>query len=91
MRAKRVDQNQKDVVKVLRSMGVSVFHLHEVGKGCPDLLCGFNGQTYLIEVKKDAKASFTPAQVEFQGSWKGSPVIRINSVEEAIAFVNNMV
>ena len=91
MRAKRVDINQKAIVEHLRGMGASVFHLHEVGKGCPDLLVGMNNQTYLVEVKKDAKASFTPAQVEFQGNWKGSPVIRINSVEEAIAFVNNMV
>ena len=91
MRAKRVDINQKAIVEHLRGMGCSVFHLHEVGKGCPDLLVGMNGITYLVEVKKDAKASFTPAQVEFQGSWKGSPVIRINNVEEAIAFVKNMV
>lgn len=91
MRAKRVDINQKAIVEHLRAMGMSVFHLHEVGKGCPDLLCGMNDQTYLIEIKRDNKASFTPAQIEFQKFWKGSPIIRINSVEEAIAFVNKMV
>ena len=91
MRAKRVDINQKAIVEQLRSMGVSVFHLHEVGKGCPDLLVGINGVTYLVEIKKDAKATFTPQQIEFQGNWKGSPVIRINNIEEAIAFVKNMV
>ena len=48
--AKRVDINQKAIVEHLRAMGMSVFHLHEVGKGCPDLLVGINGQTYLIEV-----------------------------------------
>ena len=91
MRAKRVDVNQKAIVEHLRSMGVSVFHLHEIGKGCPDLLCGINGTTFLVEVKKDAKATYTPQQIEFQDNWKGSPVVRINSVEEAIAFVKNMV
>ena len=91
MRVRRVDINQKAIVEHLRAMGCSVFHLHEVGKGCPDLLVGIDNQTHLVEVKKDAKATFTPAQVEFQGNWKGSPVIRINSVEEAIAFVKNMV
>ena len=91
MKAKRVDINQKVIVEQLRALGISVFHLHEVGKGCPDLLTGMNGQTYLIEVKRDDKASYTPQQLEFQGNWKGSPVIRINSVEEAIAFVKNMV
>jgi Holliday junction resolvase len=91
MRAKRVDINQKAIVEHLRAMGASVFHLHEVGKGCPDLLVGINNQTILVEVKRDAKATFTPQQIEFQGNWKGSPVVRINSVEEAIAFVKNMV
>lgn len=91
MRAKRVDQNQKDVVKALRGMGVSVFHLHEVGKGCPDLLCGINNKTFLVEVKADEKATFTPAQIEFQKAWKGEPVVRINNVDEAIAFIKFMV
>jgi hypothetical protein len=50
-----------------------------------------NGQTYLIEVKRDDKASFTPAQLEFQKTWQGSPVVRINNSQEAIDFVKNMV
>jgi Holliday junction resolvase len=91
MRAKRVDQNQKDVVKALRDSGAYVFHLHEVGQGCPDLLVGINSQTFLIEVKRDDKASFTPAQLEFQKTWQGSPVVRINNPQEAIDFVKNMV
>lgn len=90
MRAKRVDQNQKDVVKALRNSGAYVFHLHEVGQGCPDLLVGINNQTYLVEVKMP-KGKFTDAQVKFMAKWTGSPVIRITSVEEAIAFVKNMV
>lgn len=89
--AKRVDTNQKEIVKVLRDLGCSVVHMHEAGRGIPDLLVGKDNITYLVEVKKDAKASFTPQQVEFQGNWKGSPVIRINSVEEAIVFIENMV
>jgi hypothetical protein len=50
-----------------------------------------NGQTYLIEVKRDDKASFTPAQLEFQRTWLGAPVVRINNPQEAIDFVKNMV
>lgn len=89
--ARKVDINQKAIVEHLRSMGVSVFHLHTQGMGCPDLLCGINGQTFLIEVKRDAKAAFTPAQLEFQKTWKGSTVVRINNPQEAIDFVKNMV
>lgn len=89
MRAKRVDRNQTEIVKALRDRGVSVFLLHTVGKGCPDLLCGIANTTFLVEIKADAKATFTKDQIEFQGNWKGSPVIRINSVEEAIAWVKS--
>lgn len=91
MRAKRVDINQKAIVEHLRAMGVTVFHLHEVGKGCPDLLCGYKGKTYLVEVKRDDKATYTPAQIEFQSKWNGFPVVRINNPQEAIDFVKNMV
>jgi Holliday junction resolvase len=89
--AKRVDVNQKEVVKALRDSGCSVVHLHECGKGIPDLLVGKDNITYLIEVKRDDKASFTPAQLEFQRTWQGSPVVRINNPQEAIDFVKNMV
>ena len=89
--AKRVDVNQKEIVKVLRDLNCSVVHLHECGKGIPDLLVGKDDITYLVEIKRDAKASFTSAQIEFQSSWTGSPVVRINNVDEAIAFVKNMV
>ena len=91
MRAKRVDINQKAIVEHLRAMGCYVFHLHTVGQGCPDILVGINGQTFLIEIKSSEKAKFTEQQIEFQKNWLGSTVIRINSVEEAIAFVKNMV
>lgn len=91
MRAKRVDINQKAIVEHLRAMGASVFHLHEVGKGCPDLLVGINGQTYLVEIKASNKAKFTEAQIKFMAEWTGSPVIRINNPQEAIDFVKNLV
>jgi Holliday junction resolvase len=91
MRAKRTDQNQKEIVKTFRGLGCSVFDTSSVGKGYPDLNVGMNGQTYLIEVKRDDKASFTPAQLEFQRTWLGAPVVRINNPQEAIDFVKNMV
>ena len=89
--AKRVDINQKAIVEHLRAMGGSVFHLHTVGQGCPDILLGVNNQTYLVEIKANEKAKFTEAQIRFMAEWKGSPVVRINSVEEAIAFMQTMV
>lgn len=91
MRAKRVDINQKAIVEHLRAMGGSVFHLHTVGLGCPDILLGVNNQTYLVEIKANEKAKFTEAQIRFMAEWKGSKVIRLNSVQDAIDFMNTVV
>lgn len=49
--AKRTDQNQAEIVQALRSVGATVQSLHTVGKGCPDLLVGYRGKNYLMEVK----------------------------------------
>ena len=52
---KKVDSNQTRVVKALRELGATVQHLHAVGKGCPDLLVGYKGSNYLLEVKDGEK------------------------------------
>jgi Holliday junction resolvase len=88
MRAKRVDVNQKDIVNALKMFGVSVVDLSSVGKGCPDLLIGFNNKTYLIEVKRDSKAKFTPQQLHFNESWRGGVVVRVETVQDALALLN---
>ena len=84
MRAKRVDVNQKDIVHALKSFGATVVDLSGVGKGCPDLLVGFNNKTYLIEVKRDGKAKFTPQQLQFNELWRGGMVVRIETIDDAI-------
>ena len=55
--------------------------------GCPDLLIGFQGKTYLIEVKKDSKAKFTPQQLQFNELWTGGIIARIESIDEALALL----
>jgi len=87
MRAKRVDCNQKDIVHALKTFGATVVDLSGVGKGCPDLLVGFKQKTYLIEVKKDSKAKFTPQQLQFNENWRGGVVARIETIDEAIALL----
>jgi Holliday junction resolvase len=87
MRAKRVDSNQKDIVHALKTFGATVVDLSGVGKGCPDLLIGFKNKTYLIEVKKDSKAKFTPQQLQFNELWTGGVIARIETIDEAIALL----
>jgi len=90
MRAAKVDANQGEIVKALRTFGVSVQPLHTVGGGVPDLLCGLLGFTFLIEVKDGSKVpsaqKLTPDQIEWHACWK-APVHIVNSIDAALAVV----
>jgi Holliday junction resolvase len=82
--AKKVDKNQKDVVKALRDNGADVYLLHMVGSGIPDLLVAYQGHTILIEVKDGPDKSFTKDQLAFIASWQGGDLFRVNSEQDAI-------
>ena len=79
---KRADTNQQEIVDALRDMGVSVLVLSQVGGGCPDLVIGWRGKNYLIEVKtKDGK--LRPSQEEFFDTWSGRAFI-VRSLDETL-------
>lgn len=82
----RRDENEKPIFDLLRKCGFSVFPLHEP---C-DALAGFKGMTYLIEVKNGPKAKHTATQTAFYDEWKGSPVVRLNSIDEASSWANQI-
>ena len=70
-RAAKTDLNQVEVVAEFRRLGAVVQPLHSVGQGVPDLLVGYGGRNYLIEVKDGAKAALTPDQVLWHNIWTG--------------------
>lgn len=84
---KRADDNQPDVVRVLRQMGVSVAVTHIVGKGFPDIVCGFRGNNWLFEIKnpdkKPSERKLTGDEPEFHLLWKGQIDI-IETAEDAM-------
>jgi Holliday junction resolvase len=80
----RIDTNHKEIVKALRNAGATVVSLAAMKHGCPDLLVGYAGETVLMEIKRDAKAKFTPDQLDFLGKWKGGAISRVDSVDAAI-------
>jgi len=90
----RSDANQKEIDIALRAVGASVIPLGNVGRGCPDRLVGYKGETFLIETKnKNAHARRvgdkanhlrTEAQMEFHASWQGRPIVIVYSIEEAL-------
>ena len=89
-RAARTDENQASIVAGLRAFGASVQPLHAVGQGCPDLLVGYRGRNYLIEVKNPEKPKadqqLTPRQVEWHGAWVGD-VHTVRTLDGAIEFI----
>ncbi|MDV3002942.1 MAG: hypothetical protein N5P05_004597 [Chroococcopsis gigantea SAG 12.99] len=88
-RAAKIDRNQTQIVAHLRKMGCSVLHLHTVGHGCPDLLVGYGGANFLVEVKS-ATGKLTPDQEKFFNSWRGQVAIA-RSIDEAMAICTKSV
>jgi hypothetical protein len=89
----RVDDNQKTIIQLWRSMGASVLLLHTVGKGCPDCLVGYNTHNVLVEIKDGrkvpSKQRLTLAEEEFFCQWKGQVCI-ISDEGQAIELIDTM-
>lgn len=71
MRSARVDKNQELIVEGLRQIGASVQSLATVGKGVPDLLVGYRGKNWLLEVKGE-KGALTGPQITWHADWRGT-------------------
>jgi len=80
MNYKKADLNQSTIFAgLLKIPGVSVINLANVGKGCPDLLLGYKGKNFLIEIKnKDTKGKLTFSQKELHAEWKGQVAVAYN-------------
>lgn len=90
-RAAKVDDNQREIVAALRAAGATVQSLAAVGKGVPDLLIGFRGQTMLMEVKDGRKCpsqrELTGEQLRWHGEWRGGPLAVVDGVESALRMI----
>jgi len=82
-----VDANQSEIVAALRAVGGSVVDLSSVGAGCPDVLCGYRGVNYAVEIKDGDKfksqRKLTPAQSLFHACWRGQICV-VETVDEAL-------
>ena len=90
-RAAKIDANQTEIVKALRQVGASVQSLASTGKGCPDLLVGFRGVNWLLEIKDCQKVKsarkLTDDQVVWHQTWRGKVYI-VESVDQALNLLN---
>ena len=73
----RLDANHAEIRKGLEQAGASV-----VPSGPVDLLVGFRGLNYVLEVKT-AKGKLRPKQEKFLAGWKGSAHI-VRTCDEAL-------
>jgi len=89
-RAARIDANQPEVTKKLRAVGATVQPVHTVGKGCPDLLVGYRGANYLLELKDGTRApsdrKLTKDEEAWHEAWAGTVHV-VESWEEALAVI----
>ena len=92
-RAARIDANQPAIVAALKTVGCTVRSLAAVGDDFPDLIVGFRGGNYLMEVKNQAsggnhrgQSKISSGQRDHVDIWAGQTAI-VWSVEEALAVV----
>lgn len=89
-RAAAADGNQKGIVTALRAVGATVAPCHTVGQGFPDLVVGYQGVNYMIEVKDPSQPkhrhALTPAQVKFHAEWNG-PIHKVFTAKEALEVI----
>jgi len=82
---KSTDANQSAIVADLRKAGATVHSLHEVGDGCPDVVVGFRGVNFLIEIKTE-KGKLNDTQAYWHQWWSGQVDIARTS-EEALRII----
>jgi hypothetical protein len=82
-RAARIDANQTAVVSALRAAGAYVYII-----GLPvDLLVGYKGHSFLVEVKNGPRKRLTALQEDFFNNWSGSTLARIDGPEAALRMI----
>jgi hypothetical protein len=81
-RAAKRDDNEPECRKAAEELGASWEPVS--GKGIPDALVGFRGETTLMEVKGRGK-KLTPAQVAFRKRWRGGTPVTVTTADDVRA------
>lgn len=90
------DAGHPAIVAHLKALGWSVTDLAQVGKGCPDLLIGRRGVTYLAEIKASAedatdrrRRNLRESQRMWLRAWRGGPVVVLRSPHDVTLLTQN--
>lgn len=73
------------IVARLRELGAAVHYIESAyGKaGIPDLIVGWLGVTYLLELKSPG-GRLSDAQEKFRQTWTGGPILTVRTLAEAL-------
>lgn len=82
----RRDANQSEIVKALRAAGASVTETHQLGSGFPDIVVGYQGTNFLIEIKNGRAAKLTEPERRWHDDWLGTVDI-VRDAEEALMVI----
>lgn len=86
-RASKVDTTHGEIVKALRTAGISVFSIAPIGRDVPDLVCSYRGFTILAECKT-GRAKLTPGQEQFRRDWQGVVIVARSGEQAVTEFFN---
>jgi predicted Zn-dependent protease len=84
-RAARIDANQIEIVQTLRGAGATVQSLAAHGQGVPDILVGFRGLNFLMEIKNSAKRPsmrrLTVDEATWHQGWQGQIAVVLTPLD----------
>jgi hypothetical protein len=88
MRIRKVDDNQKELVKLIRMIpGVTVKHTHMVANGFVDIVVGHRKTNYLFEIKDPKKPpsarKLSADEERFHKEWTGQIDV-VETIEDVI-------
>lgn len=87
--AKR-DANEKEIIDALEQVGAKVKRLND--PDVPDLIVGFRGDLYLLEVKDGSRPpsqrKLRTGQQRFFDEWIGFKIVKVESIDQALRAIN---
>lgn len=86
----RTDGNHQQIVDAFRHAYCSVKSTHQVGGGFTDIVVGFKGFNFLVEIKDGSlvpsKRKLTPDELEFHEGWCGRVDI-VESIDDVAGLI----
>ncbi len=92
-RRARIDANQPELVKFIRSMGASYQHTHAI-PGALDGIIGYQGVDIRVEIKDPAKPpsarALTPAEQKTIDEWRGRTPVVIETQSDVLSLLKDL-